>query len=1370
WLDLVVGVDIHFEMVPTPALVPIPFPHPFVGLIFDPAGLAVSLALSNAIGMALGGSFKGPVLVNGMPATNTGTEAKNSMVLPHFVIPPGTRWTPMPKAPKPPTKPGAPPAAPDSPVAPAGDAVIIMGSKTVFAMGGNFARLGDRAMSCSEPVRLPSSAIVAIPKGAPVLVGGPPAIDWFAAVTAFIRTKSVANALHGLVGRIKSVRLRNLLHFAVCTLTGHPVDVASGRVMTRSMDFELPGPLPLRFERQYASSWSDRDGPLGPGWSHALDQAVWIEPGCVVLRTDDGREIEFDTMGLRDHVMRPGDEVFEPTCGLALRSLGEFRWEVRSLQGYVWRFEPLPVSPTMGRLVSIAHPQGPTIRLSYDDSSRLAWVHDCDGRVVRFHHDARGRLTGIDLPHPSASGFVPHVRYHYDEQGDLVAVTDALGRSTRYAYENHLLVRETDRNGFSFYFGYDGLGPEAYCVRTWGDGGVFDHELTYDKRNKLTVVTDSLGHATVWRFNAVGLPIERIDALGGTTSWEYDERTLLRTLEKDAVGRETRWTYDPRGLCTGMRLPDGAEITVVYDDHARRIAAKDATGGEWRWGYDRHGALAWSRDPVGRTIQYASDDGRLTRLYSVEDGDAAFAHDARAGVRTVRRSNGRTETVEFDRRGRPIRVRDARGVALELHYDALGRIVEARKPTGTRRWSYDGEGSVLEIADGRQHTTLRYSGFRWLASRTDVGGTRRLEYDTEGRLAAIVNEAGERWELERDPIGRIVAQIDFAGRRWTCKRNGVGDIVAIVRPSGMRVDRELDSMGRTVVERFSDGAVRSFEWDAAGLLRSASNANGRIELDRDALGRVVCERQDGVAVHSEYGVGGRIGLRTDLGLSIEIERRLDGWPRSVRAGAGAARLEVELVDLEGGQGSTFSSGAAVVALRSPEGLPTRLDLRDSRGWHRGIDYRYRDRRLAAIDDDQRGPTRIGYDRRGRPIQTERGDAVCVRTFDEAGNVYARLDREDRRYGSGGRLERMGADEVVHDRDGNVIERRTPAGVWRYEYDGAGLLVAVQRPGGDRVELGYDAIGRRIRKRTSAGEVRWLWDGSAPLQESAGDEGTTSWVFVPGTSVPMGRLRGAEAWGIATDERGSPQAVFDGGGRVLWSGALDLWGAPEADDGAPPIPWRFQGQLADPDTGLYHQRYRAYDPETGAYLMPDPIGVLGGLRPYGYVEDPLFDFDPLGLARCGPDEQPANSALIMLSNKHAAIRVVTEKGHMTSQLLMAVDDELFERLLKQAEREGPSAFNGHPTVVSAGLSDFEPHRSFVVFFESPEAAEAALKAQREALGSGGRYKLGENSCVTHVEDVLRAGGIDSNHGFMNSPTAGSFLGHVENVLNGVPQWW
>lgn len=64
--------------------------------------------------------------------------------------------------------------------------------------------------------------------------------------------------------------------------------------------------------------------------------------------------------------------------------------------------------------------------------------------------------------------------------------------------------------------------------------------------------------------------------------------------------------------------------------------------------------------------------------------------------------------------------------------------------------------------------------------------------------------------------------------------------------------------------------------------------------------------------------------------------------------------------------------------------------------------------------------------------------------------------------------------------------------------------------------------------------------------------------------------------------------------------------------------RFAGQYADEESGLHYNRHRYYDTETGQYLSPDPIGLLGGLNPYGYVANPLRWVDPLGLACCPSD--------------------------------------------------------------------------------------------------------------------------------------------------------
>ena len=1381
WFDLVIGLDLHFEMVPTPAPTPIPFPHPFVGLVFSPAGLALNLAISNAIGMALGGSFKGPVLINGVPATNTGTEAVNKLVLPHFVIPPGTAWTPMPKAPKPPTRPGVTPM-PDSPVAPAGDAVIITGSKTVFTMGTNQVRLGDLALSCSEPVRLPSSVVLAIPKGAPVIVGGPPAIDWMSGALGFFRTKSVANQLHGLVSRLKSQRLRNFLHKGACLLTGHPVDVATGRVMTSAMDVSLPGPLPLRLERNYASSWSDRDSPLGFGWSHSLDQAVWRERGRVVYRAEDGREIEFDTLALHTG-LEVGTRLTNPSSGHTLEYLGGEQWRIHGRDGTSWHFSghrhdaPAP-------LTAIRQRSGRSIELSYDRAGRLEWARDGDGRWVHFVHDRAGRLIRVELPHPSEDGLIAHTRYSYDEHGDLVAVTDALGHVTRYSYENHLLVRETDRTGFSFYFGYDGVGAQAYCVRTWGDDGVLDRQLDYDKRKRVTVVTDSLGQSTVHEFNLANLPVARLDALGGRWSWSYDERLLLVSEEVDPLGQRTRYEYDAAGNCIATQQPDGTRLELCYDSRNRRVAALDGRGGEWRWTWSDDDQLASETDPLGHTVSFGSAGGRLCRIVTASGRSAEITYDLALATRVCRWSDGSWERVSFDRRGRPLEVATEAGLVARYRWDLLGSLIEEQRGDGlVTQMRYDAEGYLVEqrMPVGTDHepncVRLGYTGFHWLSEREDPQGHTRYAYDSEGRLATLTDAAGRCTRWQRDARGATIACTDIAGRHHQFERDAAGRVVAAIRPSGQRVEFELDGLGRRLVERFHDGSERRFEWDGHGALVAAHSQDHELRFERDRLGRVVREQQAEHHVEGHWRGDARVALRTSLGFELSHDVDAAGVPTGITGRSGEAQWEARLFATEDPEvsGLRFANGVDLLAKTDAAGYRSLLDMHDRDG-RRVMWTEWDGRRRVAKQGDSRAPTRhYERDAQGLPIAEHtptRG--WSVHRGDAGGRAHASLAGDERAFSAAGALQRLGDTRYEYDDDGQLLRRVTGDEAWEFEWAATGELVAVTRPDGVRSEFEYDALGRRIAKRTPLGTVRYLWDGTNMIQElgERRRDDVVAWIYLPDTSILLGRLADASSATIVTEANGAPVAVHDQRGSELWAGHVDLWG--EAQPPAPPeLPWRFQGQYADSETGLSYNRFRYYDPGGGCYLSPDPLGPFGNRSLYGYVDDPVSESDPLGLGKCEDFiDPPKNVAVIKLSNSHAAITVLTEKGVQTSHLLLDIADaSVWGRLLQRAYKQGPSVYNGQGVKVQSQLEGFFPTRELVVFFESPEHALAALKAQRAMLGTGGTFKLGKRSCVTHVEDVLQAGNISSSHGYMTHPNSKqSFASYLEDTLFAVERWW
>nr|WP_257620233.1 RHS repeat-associated core domain-containing protein [Aeromonas hydrophila] len=114
--------------------------------------------------------------------------------------------------------------------------------------------------------------------------------------------------------------------------------------------------------------------------------------------------------------------------------------------------------------------------------------------------------------------------------------------------------------------------------------------------------------------------------------------------------------------------------------------------------------------------------------------------------------------------------------------------------------------------------------------------------------------------------------------------------------------------------------------------------------------------------------------------------------------------------------------------------------------------------------------------------------------------------------------------------------------------------------------------------------------------------------------------------IVTDVAGTARELCSETGDIIWRGEQRLWGNYRADAIPQPLrrflgdaandetycELRYQGQLYDQETGLYYNRHRFFDPELGQYISPDPIGFAGGLRPQGYVHNPLEWVDPLGL--------------------------------------------------------------------------------------------------------------------------------------------------------------
>ena len=167
-----------------------------------------------------------------------------------------------------------------------------------------------------------------------------------------------------------------------------------------------------------------------------------------------------------------------------------------------------------------------------------------------------------------------------------------------------------------------------------------------------------------------------------------------------------------------------------------------------------------------------------------------------------------------------------------------------------------------------------------------------------------------------------------------------------------------------------------------------------------------------------------------------------------------------------------------------------------------------------------------------------------------------------------------------------VEKVSDGCVYRYLWDGDVILH----------EWDYAEADRPNTVVTVTGEI--TLDRPEPV------ENLITWVYDSDSYVPTAKIVGDRHYSIVSDYIGRPVQAYDDKGNVVWQADYDIYGNLRNLHGSRKfIPFRQLGQYEDDETGLYYNRFRYYDPNTGAYISQDPI-KLAGNNPtlYGYVED------------------------------------------------------------------------------------------------------------------------------------------------------------------------
>ena len=1270
-LDPVIGVDIHLVTIPPSPVVPMP--HPYVGVLLRPQDFiaaAVSsfipppptaeqtgdadsaklaevghTVLTMAVGM-LGATVKiGGFIPRAVASTPTRS-------IPH--IPMGAGW-----------------AAPSAAI-PKNNGHAFMGSLTVLADGMPFSGGGAHLhLDCNDVgipsvhkvpgMFLPTGVINPIPPARQILTSPVPVpLNPMAALArkctgAFGRfykkkTRKLADRLHSKVNRtIKSESLKNMLHKAICTVTGHPVDVASGTFFTDEEDFWLDGPVPLSWERTWYSR-SDYRGPLGNGWHHAYDMGVVAdtEEGTLTLRMSDGIPVAFPLPTAEE----PSFILSERKEARLERDGGYCVWDMA--EDLYYRFTRKEYD-SVRLLESVTDCNGLGIRFDYTKEGLLRSITDSAGRRLRVEHDTRsGRILEICGPHPEdPEKEITLASYEYDADGNMTLQRNAAGDVMTYEYAGRLIVKETWRNGLAWYFEYDGTGVGSRCVHTWGDGGIYDHRLTF--REGVTEVLDSHGELTVYHHRG-GLVWKKVDANGGEHLWRYDDSRRLLA-QTDPLGNSTLYRYDRWGNCTDSSDPCGGSVSAVYPGKGnlrnRPVSVTTPDGGTWEFGYDRSGNLVSRTNPEGAVTRMTYRNGAVASVKDPYGVVTRLAYDRFHNLTEASDSRGNTSLYGYDLLGRCVSVTNPKGAVQKREYDPVGRVVRVLDFDGNDiRLSYDGIDNLTEYRDNVQHVEYGYSGMWKLTRRRDHRGVVNFRYDREERLRRVTNERLQSYEFALDAVGNVTAEKGFDGAVRHYLRDRGGRVVRETLPSGTEREYGYDACSRVTRVSYptADDPDQTYAYGLSGRLVQASRGESTVEFAYNSLGLPTRETADGNTILRTYDHTGRIlTLDSTAGASLRYTRNgygeLEGFTATGGSDAdGTGSWEsAHRHDTLGFEVERILPGGVVRSFAYDD-IGRLVDARtrkDSRTRHM---RRYRwgvADRLLSVEDSRRGETRYSYTPTGQLERAEYPDGrEQWRKSDQTGNLYPDPDMKLRRYLGGGRLEQDGEWHCEYDADGNLTERYLGTGRWldgkkdrwRYRWNADGSLAKVVRPDKREVEFTYDALGRRLSKSFGTTVTRWVWNGNVPLHQwkrrreysVMGNRWRTDtercdmtvWLFDEESFVPVAMIKEGRSYSILTDQLGTPTEAYDTEGNEVWSRVLDMDGNVIEETGNKGmVPFLFQGQYYDRETGLAYNRFRYYSPKMGMYVSQDPIGLAGGiLNLYGYVDDTLSFIDILGLIK------------------------------------------------------------------------------------------------------------------------------------------------------------
>ena len=338
-------------------------------------------------------------------------------------------------------------------------------------------------------------------------------------------------------------------------------------------------------------------------------------------------------------------------------------------------------------------------------------------RIAYNYNANKAYFDGIQLYKEEFS-----TSYTYDEDGNIVSVTDLQKQKTTYEYTNNDLTKQVLPNNATLTYTYDDY-HNVKTAKTSEDGSNITYNFEYDKYGNNTKVSIVSGDVT----------------LSATATYSDDGNRLVTTT--DALGKVTTYNYDVNtNVLKSVMYPGDTDTTktnYTYDNLYRMASAAVTTDK----GQNLSAAYTYTEDLL-TSIQTP------TTTYNFTYGDFALRSSVKVGSRVL-------ANYTYTPRDNYLSALDyGNGHKVEYTYDSQGRVTQQNyagangENQGSVVYRYDNDGALATVTDSAtsRTTTYYYDFIDRMMKYTEVGDgyshTVGYEYDTINnltKLAEVIN-------------------------------------------------------------------------------------------------------------------------------------------------------------------------------------------------------------------------------------------------------------------------------------------------------------------------------------------------------------------------------------------------------------------------------------------------------------------------------------------------------------------------------------------------------------------------------------------------------------------------------------------------------